>query len=50
MLQKPLTDTINALKDTGFPKPAFWFLLLGCAMARHDHLTLGHGYRIGLRI
>ena len=33
MLQNPLTDTINALTDTGFPKPVFWLLLLGCAIA-----------------
>ena len=33
MLQNPLTDTIDALTDTGFPKPVFWFLLLGCAIA-----------------
>jgi hypothetical protein len=33
MLQNPLTDTIDALADTGFPKPAFWFLLLGGAVA-----------------
>ena len=33
MLQNPLTDAIDALADTGFPKPAFWLLLLGCAMA-----------------
>jgi len=33
MLQNPLTDTINALTDTGFSKPAFWLLLLGCAIA-----------------
>ena len=24
---------IGALADTGFPKPAFWFLLLGCTIA-----------------
>jgi hypothetical protein len=33
MLQNPLTDAIGALADTGFPKPAFWLLLLGCAIA-----------------
>jgi hypothetical protein len=33
MLQNPLTDAIDALTDTEFPKPAFWFLLLGCAIA-----------------
>ena len=33
MLQNPFTDAIDALADTGFPKPAFWFLLLGCAIA-----------------
>ena len=32
MLQNPFTDAIDALADTGFPKPVFWFLLLGCAI------------------
>ena len=26
ILQNSFTDTINELKDTGSPKPAFWFL------------------------
>ena len=33
MLQNPFTDAIDALADTGFPKPVFWLLLLGCAIA-----------------
>jgi hypothetical protein len=32
MLENPFTDAIDALADTGFPKPAFLFLLLGCAI------------------
>ena len=33
MPQNPFTDAIDALADTGFPKPMFWLLLLGCAIA-----------------
>jgi uncharacterized membrane protein YphA (DoxX/SURF4 family) len=32
MRQNPFTDALAALADTDFPKPVFWFLLLGCAI------------------
>jgi uncharacterized membrane protein YphA (DoxX/SURF4 family) len=33
MRQNPFTDALAALADTDFPKPLFWLLLLGCAIA-----------------
>jgi hypothetical protein len=33
MRQNPFTDALAALADTDFPKPVFWLLLLGCAIA-----------------
>ena len=33
MRQNPFTDALAALADTDFPKPVFWLLLLGCALA-----------------
>jgi uncharacterized membrane protein YphA (DoxX/SURF4 family) len=33
MRQDPFTDALAFLADTGFPKPVFWLLLLGSAVA-----------------
>ena len=33
MRQNPFTDALAALADTDFPKPLFWLLLVGCAIA-----------------
>lgn len=33
MRQNPFTDALAALADTDFPKPMFWLLLVGCAIA-----------------
>ena len=33
MRQNPFTDALAALADTDFPKPVFWLLLFGCAIA-----------------
>ena len=33
MRENPFSDALAALADTDFPKPLFWLLLLGCAMA-----------------
>jgi uncharacterized membrane protein YphA (DoxX/SURF4 family) len=32
MRQDPFTDVLHFLADTGFPKPAFWLLLVGAAV------------------